>query len=169
MWPRRTRPESSNAKAPAAPITLTAAAGRTRGQPGMKVASASIPSNQPTSAVPAASAASAMAKRPLRTRRTASFRCRATGETLLTLKKFFYRTGVGLQGQKGNTRYMRGPNEPANVTGVAGWHPGIRVSGPRVSNPVWATIRDLINAERIDARIRLSPLVTGRVIIDDLT
>jgi uncharacterized protein involved in outer membrane biogenesis len=50
-----------------------------------------------------------------------------------------------------------------------GWHPGVRVSGLRFTNPDWAKTRHLVDAELIDARIRLLPLFTGRAIIDDLT
>ncbi len=50
-----------------------------------------------------------------------------------------------------------------------GWHPGLRVTGLRVSNPEWAKTRQLVEAELIDATFRLLPLFTGRVVVEDLT
>ena len=50
-----------------------------------------------------------------------------------------------------------------------GWHPGVRVTGLRVSNPDWAKTRDLIDARAIEARFRLMPLLTGRALIEELT
>ncbi|MDB5865092.1 MAG: rane protein, partial [Betaproteobacteria bacterium] len=50
-----------------------------------------------------------------------------------------------------------------------GLHPGLRVSGLRVTNPDWAKTRHLVDTELIDARISLLPLLTGRVVVEDLT
>ena len=50
-----------------------------------------------------------------------------------------------------------------------GWHPGLRVSGLRVTNPEWAKTRELVDAQLIDARFRLLPLFVGRIIVEDLT
>ena len=50
-----------------------------------------------------------------------------------------------------------------------GWRPGLRVSGLRVANPEWAKTRHLVDAELIDARFRLMPLLFGRAIVEDLT
>jgi uncharacterized protein involved in outer membrane biogenesis len=49
------------------------------------------------------------------------------------------------------------------------WHPGVRVSGLRVTNPDWAKTPHLVDAELIDARFRLLPLFAGRFILQDLT
>lgn len=50
-----------------------------------------------------------------------------------------------------------------------GWHPGIEVTGLRITNPEWARTNHLVDTERIDARFRLLPLLTGRVVVEDLT
>ncbi|MES2561320.1 MAG: AsmA family protein, partial [Pseudomonadota bacterium] len=50
-----------------------------------------------------------------------------------------------------------------------GWQPGLRVTGLRITNPDWAKTRHLIDAALIDARFRLMPLLTGRVVVEHLT
>jgi uncharacterized protein involved in outer membrane biogenesis len=50
-----------------------------------------------------------------------------------------------------------------------GFHPGARVSGLQITNPPWAKTSHLVDTQYIDARIRILPLFTGRVIVDDLT
>jgi uncharacterized protein involved in outer membrane biogenesis len=50
-----------------------------------------------------------------------------------------------------------------------GWRPGVRVSGLRITNPEWAKTSHLVDAELIDARFRLMPLIMGRVIVEELT
>jgi len=50
-----------------------------------------------------------------------------------------------------------------------GWHPGVRVSGLRITNPEWAKTRHLVDTELIDARFRLLPLFVGRAIVEELT
>lgn len=50
-----------------------------------------------------------------------------------------------------------------------GWQPGLRVSGLRITNPDWAKTSHLVDAELIDARFRLMPLLTGRAVIEELT
>ncbi len=50
-----------------------------------------------------------------------------------------------------------------------GWRPGVRVSGLRIANPEWARSRYLIDAELVDARLRLLPLLTGRALVEELT
>jgi AsmA family protein len=50
-----------------------------------------------------------------------------------------------------------------------GLRPGLRVSGLRVTNPDWAKTRHLVDTALIDARISLLPLLTGRVVVEDLT
>src|SRR5688572_1187914 len=47
--------------------------------------------------------------------------------------------------------------------------PGARVSGLQITNPQWAKTSHLIDTQFIDARVRLLPLLTGRVVIEDLT
>lgn len=50
-----------------------------------------------------------------------------------------------------------------------GWHPGVAVSGLRITNPEWAKTSHLVDAELIDARFRLMPLLVGRMIVEELT
>ena len=50
-----------------------------------------------------------------------------------------------------------------------GWHPGIRVSGLRITNPDWAKTRHLVDTEYIDARFRLLSLLIARPVVEDLT
>ena len=49
-----------------------------------------------------------------------------------------------------------------------GWRPGLRVSGLRITNPEWAKTSHLVDAELIDARFRLLPLLVGRAIVEEL-
>lgn len=49
-----------------------------------------------------------------------------------------------------------------------GWHPGLRVSGLRITNPEWAKTSHLVDAELIDARFRLLPLLVGRAVVEEL-
>ncbi|HET7158926.1 MAG TPA: AsmA family protein, partial [Burkholderiales bacterium] len=49
-----------------------------------------------------------------------------------------------------------------------GWRPGLRVTGLRITNPDWAKTRHLVDAALIDARFRLLPLLTGRMVVEDL-
>ena len=49
-----------------------------------------------------------------------------------------------------------------------GWHPGVSVSGLRITNPEWAKTSHLVDAELIDARFRLMPLLVGRMIVEEL-
>lgn len=49
------------------------------------------------------------------------------------------------------------------------WRPGVGVSGLRITNPEWAKTSHLVDAELIDARFRLMPLLLGRVIVEELT
>ena len=50
-----------------------------------------------------------------------------------------------------------------------GLPPGIRVSGLQITNPEWAKTSHLVDTQLIDARFRLLPLFTGRVIAEELT
>jgi uncharacterized protein involved in outer membrane biogenesis len=50
-----------------------------------------------------------------------------------------------------------------------GLHPGARISGLQITNPEWAKTSHLVDTQLIDARIRILPLFTGRVVVDDLT
>jgi uncharacterized protein involved in outer membrane biogenesis len=50
-----------------------------------------------------------------------------------------------------------------------GWHPGVSVMNLRITNPEWAKTTHLVDAQRIDARLKLRPLFAGRAIIEDLT
>ena len=49
-----------------------------------------------------------------------------------------------------------------------GFPPGVRISGLRITNPSWAKTSHLVDAELIDARVRLLPLFRGRVFFEDL-
>ena len=49
-----------------------------------------------------------------------------------------------------------------------GWRPGLRVSGLRITNPAWAKTSHLVDAELIDARFRLLPLLVGRGVVEEL-
>lgn len=50
-----------------------------------------------------------------------------------------------------------------------GWHPGVAVSGLQITNPEWAKSSHLVDAQLIDARFRLMPLLVGRMIVEELT
>ena len=50
-----------------------------------------------------------------------------------------------------------------------GWHPGVHVTDLRITNPDWAKTTHLVDAQSIDARLKLRPLFTGRAIVEDLT
>ena len=50
-----------------------------------------------------------------------------------------------------------------------GLKPGARISGLQITNPEWAKTSHLVDAQLIDGRVRLLPLLTGRVVVDDLT
>src|SRR5687767_10199298 len=49
-----------------------------------------------------------------------------------------------------------------------GWRPGLRVSGLRITNPEWAKTSHLVDADLIDARFRLLPLLVGRGVVEEL-
>ena len=50
-----------------------------------------------------------------------------------------------------------------------GLTPGARVSGLQITNPEWAKTSHLVDTQLIDGRVRLLPLLTGRVVVEDLT
>lgn len=50
-----------------------------------------------------------------------------------------------------------------------GLPPGVRVSGLKITNPEWAKTSHLVDAELIDARVKLLPLFKGIVFFEDLT
>ena len=50
-----------------------------------------------------------------------------------------------------------------------GFTPGARVTDLRITNPAWAKSQFLVDTQLIDARVRLLPLLTGRVVVEDLT
>jgi uncharacterized protein involved in outer membrane biogenesis len=50
-----------------------------------------------------------------------------------------------------------------------GFRPGVRVSGLRITNPEWAKTSHLVDAQLIDARFRLLPLLRARLYAEELT
>jgi uncharacterized protein involved in outer membrane biogenesis len=48
------------------------------------------------------------------------------------------------------------------------WTPDVTINGLTVGNPPWEAARPMLQAQRVQVRVRLLPLLTGRVIVDHL-